>query len=353
MVFFPKSAGRYPGRARTALLGGAILSSAGCEKTTVAPRDSALLAPSSGGDSNAAPVQPATPSVVTEKGADKTDRERDAGDALRVVRFRWRPPDASAEAYAMDDAEDQHRIVLPATGTEAAALPVLIAFHGQPKRGQAPRSYAFGTAVMATTRRAVAAGDVRPIVLVLPVFRYVGQNWPRFDVVAFQTEIERRLAAEGVKTNGYYVVGHSGAAGCGGDGMNRVHRMEPSAVGFFDTCLGPAWRDEVQRLREARIPTLLAHSLETAAFTPRQATEYSSTFDFGRAYGPAGLSPSACPDPLPSAPLRDQPFRCSADRQGTTQGLIIDSGEGEEGHNALVPIALEYFLKRYIGPGER
>jgi hypothetical protein len=238
-------------------------------------------------------------------------------------------------------------------GTEGASLPVLIAFHGQPKRGQAPRSYAFATTVMATTQHAVAEGDVRPIVLVLPVFRYIGQNWPHFDVVAFQTEVERHLAAAGVKPNGYYVIGHSGAAGCGGDGMNRVHRMRPSAVGFFDTCLGPAWRDEVQRLREARIPTLLVHSLETAAFTPRQATEYSSTFDFGRAYGPAGLSPSACPDRLPSAPLRDQPFRCSADRQGTTQGLIIDSGEGEDGHNAVVPIALEYFLKRYIGPGER
>ena len=353
MVSFPKSAGRYAGRALTALLGGAIFASAGCEKTTAARGDSELSAPSSGGDSNAAHTQPATPSVVAETGTSKVDREHDAGDALRVVRFPWRPPDASAEAYAMDEAEDQHRIVLPTTRTEGAALPVLVAFHGQPKRGQAPRSYAFATAVMATMRRAVAAGDVRPIALVLPVFRYVGQNWPRFDVVAFQTEIERHLAAEGVKSNGYYVVGHSGAAGCGGDGMNRVHRMKPSAVGFFDTCLGAGWRDEVQRLREAHVPTLLVHSLETAAFSPRQATEYLSTFDFGRAYGPAGLSPSACPDRLPSAPLRNQPFRCSADGQGTTQGLIVDSGEGEEGHNALVPIALEYFLKTYVGPGAR
>jgi hypothetical protein len=288
--------------------------------------------------------------VVAAPEASAAPHENDAGDALRVVRFAWRPPDASPDAYAMDEAEDQHRIVLP-TGTEGTALPVLIAFHGQPKRGQAPRSYAFATAVMATARRVVAAGDVRRIVLVLPVFRYVGQNWPHFDVVAFQAVVERHLAAEGVTSNGYYVVGHSGAAGCGGDGMNRVHRMKPSAVGFFDTCLGLGWRDEVQRLREAHVPTLLVHSLETAAFSPRQTAEYLSTFDFGRAYGPAGLAPSACPDRLPSAPLRDQPFRCSADRQGTTQGLIVDSGEGEEGHNALVPIALEYFLKRYVGPG--
>jgi hypothetical protein len=351
MVFFLKSAGRNAGRALTALLGGVIFASAGCEKGTVARGDSAPLGPSPGGDSNAAHAHLATPSVVAEKRAGEIDHERDASDALRVVRFPWRPPDASAEAYAMDEAEDQHRIVLPATGTEGAALPVLIAFHGQPKRGQAPRSYAFATAVMATTRRVVAAGEVRPLVLVLPVFRYFGQNWPRFDVVAFQTEVERHLAAWGVKSNGYFVVGHSGAAGCGGDGMNRVHRMKPSAVGFFDTCLGPAWRDEVQRLREAHIPTLLAHSLETAGFTPRQTTEYSPTFDFGRAYGPAGLAPSACPNRLPNAPLRDQPFRCSADPEGTTQGLIVDSGDGEEGHNALVPIALEYFLKRYVGPG--
>jgi hypothetical protein len=126
--------------------------------------------------------------------------------------------------------------------------------------------------------------------------------------------------------------------------------MQPAAVGFFDTCLGRGWQDEVQRLREARIPTLLMHSLETAAFSPKQPTEYSPIFDFGRAYGPAGLSPSSCPPELPRAPLRAQPFRCSVDAQGVTRGLIVDSGEGEAGHNALVPIALEYFLRLYVGP---
>jgi len=131
--------------------------------------------------------------------------------------------------------------------------------------------------------------------------------------------------------------------------MNRVHRMHPAAVGFFDTCLGRGWRDEVMRLREARVPTLMIHSLETAAFSPRQPIEYSPTFDFGRAYGPAGLSAIDCPAELPRAPLRAQPYRCSSDERGITRGFIIDSGEGEEGHNAVVPIALEYFLKQFVG----
>jgi hypothetical protein len=248
----------------------------------------------------------------------------------------------------MEEPEDQHQIVLPRGATRGGAYPVLVAFHGQPKRGDAPRHYAFGAKVMETTARVVERGEARPVVLVLPVFRYFGTNWPEFDVETFRQEIDRRLAGLGVEANGYYAVGHSGAAGCGGDGMNRVHRMRPAAVGFFDTCLGRGWRDEVLRLREAHIPTLLIHSLETAAFSPRQPSEYSPTFDFGRAYGPVGLAPRVCPADLPNAPLRDQPFRCSADEAGLIRGLIVDSGEGEEGHNALVPIALEYFLKQYL-----
>lgn len=270
-------------------------------------------------------------------------------DGPRVIRFPWRPARASADAYAMDEPEDQHRIVLARGAAAHGAYPVLVAFHGQPKRGEAPRNYAFAAKVMDTTARAIQSGEVRPLVLVLPVFRYFGTNWPDFDVELFRAEVDRRLGELGVAATAYYAVGHSGAAGCGGDGMNRIHRMRPLAVGFFDTCLGRGWQSEVERLRRARIRTLLIHSLETAAFSPRQATEYLSTFDFGRAYGPAGLSPVACPSALPNAPLRDQPFRCSSDEQGTTRGLIVDSGEGEEGHNALIPIALEYFLKQYVG----
>src|SRR5689334_10557079 len=276
-------------------------------------------------------------------------REGDADDdAGRVVRFDWRPPRGSAEAYLMEDAEDQHRIVLPRGSAQGGIYPVVVAFHGQPKRGEAPRRYAFAGKVIDATARVVARGEVGPVVLVLPVFRYIGTNWPDFDVEAFRAEVDARLAKLHIEPSGYYVVGHSGAAGCGGDGMNRAHRMHPAAVGFFDTCLGKGWRDEVQRLRAARVPTLMMHSLETAGFSPRQSTEYLPTFDFGLAYGPVGLSPHACPAELPNAKLRDQPFRCSADEQGTTRGLIVDSGEGEEGHNALVPIALEYFLKTYV-----
>jgi hypothetical protein len=250
----------------------------------------------------------------------------------------------------MDEPEDQHQIVLPQESLPGAVYPVLVALHGQPKRGAAPRNYAFLSQVKDATARAVERGAVRPLVVVLPVFRYFGTNWPQFDLEAFRGEVDRRLVSERIKAGGYYVVGHSGAAGCGGDGLNRAHRMQPAAVGFFDTCLGRGWRDEVQRLREAGIPTLLIHSLETAAFSPRQPAEYSPTFDFGRAYGPAGLSPGECPAELPTAPLRDQPFRCSTDERGVTRGLIVDSGDGEEGHNALVPIALEYFLRQYVGP---
>jgi hypothetical protein len=272
----------------------------------------------------------------------------DANDGVRVVRFAWRPPGGSAEAYAMDEPDDQHRIVIVPKVAPGATYPVLIAFHGQPRRGEAPRHYAFAARVIETATRAVERGDVAPMILVVPVFRYFGTNWPGFDVLAFRNEVEERLAGEGVRTGGYYVVGHSGAAGCGGDGMNRVHRMRPQAVGFFDTCLGRGWREEVRLLREARIPTLMIHSLETAAFWPRQPIEYSPTFDFGRADGPAGLSAVACPGELPRAPLRAQAYRCSADQQGITKGFIVDTGEGEEGHNAVVPVALEYFLKQYV-----
>jgi hypothetical protein len=269
--------------------------------------------------------------------------------APRVLRFAWEPPGAPHAAYEMSDPEDQHRIVLP-PGASPGVYPVLVAFHGQPRRGEAPRRYSFGERVLEAASRAMDAGDLQPTIVALPVFRYLGVNWPQFDVALFKKELEARLAAAEVRAKGFYVVGHSGAAGCGGDGMNRAHRMEPAAVGFFDTCLGRGWRDEVDRLRAARIPTLLVHSLETAAFVPRQATEYLSTFDFGRAYGPAGLAPIECPAELPRAPLRAGPFRCSADAERITRGFIVDSGEGEEGHNALVPIALEYFLRTYVGP---
>jgi len=266
----------------------------------------------------------------------------------RVVRFSWIPPGAPSAAYEMESPEDQHRLVMVGNVTPGGRYPVVIALHGQPRRGESPRNYAFGTAVVEVARALVDRGEVRPFILALPVFRYQGTNWPSFDLKAFRVKVGDLLAAEHAEAAAYYVVGHSGAAGCGGDGLNRAHRIEPAAVGFFDTCLGAGWRDEVLALRKAKIPTWMLHSVETAGFTPHQATEYQTTFDFGRAYAPVGLAPSACPDRLPEKTLRQQPFRCASDQEGITRALVVDTGEGEEGHNALVPVALGFFLREYL-----
>jgi hypothetical protein len=326
------------GIAKTVLGGALWLLVCHCETRRAASTASPAVSATASAIDDTGPPSPATPLGSSA-----------ANLASRVVRFSWEPPGAPHAAYEMSDPEDRHRIVLP-PGASPGAYPVLVAFHGQPRRGEAPRRYSFGERVLDASSRAMAAGAVQPTIVVLPVFRYLGINWPQFDVALFKKELETRLAAEGIRTKGYYVIGHSGAAGCGGDGINRAHRMDPAAVGFFDTCLGRGWRDEVERLQKARIPTLLVHGLETAAFVPKQTTEYLSTFDFGRAYGPAGLAPVECPSELPRAPLRTQPFRCSADPERVTRGFVVDSGEGEEGHNALVPIALEYFLRAYVGP---
>jgi hypothetical protein len=225
---------------------------------------------------------------------------------------------------------------------------VVVAFHGQPRRGEAPRSYAFGGAVIAVAQGLVERGEVSPFVLALPAFRYRGTNWPSFDLGAFRDKVSELLAREHLEASSYYVVGHSGAAGCGGDGMNQAHRIEPAAVGFFDTCLGAGWRNEVLRLRKAKVRTWMLHSVETAGFVPRQSQEYLSTFDFGKAYAPAGLAPIECPTRLPEKPLRQQPFRCAADSEGITRAFVVDTGEGEAAHNALVPVALAFFLREEL-----
>jgi hypothetical protein len=248
----------------------------------------------------------------------------------------------------MSQPEDQHRLVFAGGLAQGGRYPVLIALHGQPKRDQVPRDYAFPKTVIAVTSDLVERGEVPPLVLVLPVFRYLGTNWPAFDLRALRTKVEQLLAAEGLHAGAYYVVGHSGAAGCGGDGMNRADRIAPAAVGFFDTCLGAGWREEVLALRKAHIPTLMVHSVETAGFVPRQPHEYLSTFDFGRAYAPVGLAASACPKHLPERPLRQQPFQCASDREGIARALVVDTGEGEAGHNAALPVALAYFLREYL-----
>jgi hypothetical protein len=271
----------------------------------------------------------------------------------RIVRFAWRPPGAGAAEYEMSEREDQHQIVLTREVTSGGRYPVVIALHGQPRRGQSPRGYSFPKMAIDVAGDLVRRGQVEPLVLALPVFRYRGTNWPAFDLVEFQSRVEELLRAEGISTSAFYVVGHSGAAGCGGDGMNRAHRIHPAAVGFFDTCLGAGWRDEVLALRRARVPTLMIHSVETAGVVPRQAKEYSATFDFGREYAAVGLSAITCPEHVPAAPLRPQPFRCAADAQGTARAFVVDTGEGESAHEAVVPVALAYFLREYLAAPRR
>jgi hypothetical protein len=227
--------------------------------------------------------------------------------------------------------------------------PALVAFHGQPRPGQAPRDYAFARTVTSVTLELVERGEVEPLVLIIPVFRYTGQNWPHFELAAFWQEAARVLEAEGITLTSRWLFGHSAAAGCGGEGLNGAHRIHPTAVGFFDTCVGPSFAREVAELRRAHVPTLIVHSLETAGFRPRPPTEYLSSFDFGRVYAPLGLVPSPdCPGRLPEAPLRAQPYRCSSDPEGTTRAFVVDTGEGEQGHNAVVPVALRYFLREFV-----
>ena len=248
----------------------------------------------------------------------------------------------------MTDVADRHRIVLAPSIARDQSYPVVIALHGQPHRAQDPRDYRFPETVTRAAESLWAHGDAQPFVLALPVFRFMGVNWPAFDLVLFRKALERQLTAEGIHTSSYYVLGHSAAAGCGGQGMNDAHRIAPAAVGLFDTCVGAGFRNEVRALRKAGIATLLIHSVETAGFRPRQRREYMTTFDFGKVYAPLGLAPSACPSRVPEAPLRPQPFRCAVDETGVLRAFVLDTGSGEEGHNAVIPVAFSYFVREYL-----
>lgn len=253
--------------------------------------------------------------------------------------------------YAAPAPEDQHHLVLTPGVARGGRYPVVMAFHGQPRRGQLPRDYAFARKVTETVLDLVERREIEPVVLVLPVFRYEGQNWPAFDLAAFGAELTRLLGEEGISGTGYLLFGHSAAAGCGGRGLNEAERLQPRAVGFFDTCVGPGLGQAVRALRRAEVPTLLLHSVETAGFRPRPPVEYVPDFDFGRVYRPLGLEPLAqCPTELPEAPLRSLPYRCAADAQGITRALVVDTGEGQEGHDAVVPVAVRYFLRQHLAP---
>jgi hypothetical protein len=191
---------------------------------------------------------------------------------------------------------------------------------------------------------------LEPLVVALPVFRFGGSNWPAFDLSAFRAKVEQVMALEGLVAKDFYVVGHSGAAGCGGDGLNRAHRMHPAAVGFFDTCLGSGWRDEIRALQRDHVPTSILQSVETAGVQPRHLREYDGRYDFGQVFQTVGLAPVACPERVPRGPLRPQPYHCSADADALVRAFIVDTGEGEEAHNALVSIALAYFLREHVHP---
>jgi hypothetical protein len=248
----------------------------------------------------------------------------------------------------MQDPLDQHRIWLPPGWRSGASYPVVIALHGQPRRKQAPRTYQFIRTVTDVARQLVAQEPTRPFILVTPVFRFEGQNWPEFDLVAFFEQVQTILHKDQIAVSGVYVFGHSGAAGCGGQGLNQVAAVSPAAVGFFDTCIGAGFVQAVKQLTARSIPTLIAHSVETAGFQPRQPIEYDPSFDFGKVYAAIPLRAGDCPPHLPPVPLRSLAYRCAKSESGTTRALVLDTGTGEKAHEALVPVAMRYFIAEYL-----
>jgi hypothetical protein len=266
----------------------------------------------------------------------------------RTISFSWRPKNGPAAAYRLPESEGRHRIII-FDGVEKQTAPSLLAgFHGQPKRGKAPKNYVFGDTVLHVVQKMIEAEEIPPIILVLPVFRFTGQNWPGFNPADFKKKVLLILKEQKITPKNWYLFGHSGAAGCGGEGLNQAHLISPEAVGFFDTCLGTGWQAEIKALKKAGIRTVNLHSVETAGFRPRQRPEYQADFDFGRAYGPLGIRPVKCPANLPEAPLREQPYRCAADKSGKIESFVVDTGIGVEAHTKLLPEALRYFLKRFV-----
>lgn len=278
--------------------------------------------------------------AASEEGEDKS---------TRTLGFAWCPPGGDAASYRMTEVSDRHQIVFLPGVKKTGTYPVVVGFHGQPRRGKPPREYRFAREVVRTAEELVNAGKVKPFVLVLPVFRYRGENWPLFDTKEFRREVLTRLRKEGVISSDWYAFGHSGAAGCGGLGLNDVAAMSPRAVGYFDTCLGKGWQKAMATLRKRNIQTVNIHTVETAGFRPRQRPEYQSWFDFARAYAPVGMRPTPCPVHTPGKKLRDQKYKCAATPDGIIRGFVVDAGEGVDAHRAIVSIGLRYLLKEYLG----
>ncbi|MCP4602870.1 MAG: hypothetical protein GY847_20530 [Proteobacteria bacterium] len=285
--------------------------------------------------------------IASQTFADTSQPLKSDQSAPRIIRFKWRPPNARPLPYSLIEPEDQHQIVLFPGVEKGGKYPVAVGFHGTYKSDKPPREYRFLRVVRKVVEEMISAKEIPPLVLVLPAFRFKGQNWPDFDVRAFRKEIERRLEKEGVGADFFLMFGHSGAAGCGGDGLNRAHRMSPRAVGFFDTCLGRGWQREIRELKRQKIATVNVHSVETAGFRPRQRPEYQPDFDFGRAYGPLGIEPIECSKKHPGDKLRNQKYRCAATSDGVIRSFIVDTGEGPKAHSAAVPVGLRYFLKEF------
>jgi hypothetical protein len=244
----------------------------------------------------------------------------------------------------MTDPRDQHRIVL----FGSAALEhrkAVIAFHGQPRRGTAPRDYAFPEIMTHLARDLVARGAIEPFALVLPVFRYEGRNWPGWFLDEFLGELAQVVRSQGVDVDRPLLLGHSGALGCGGDGLNHPLRIAPSGVGLFDTCIGANFVATLRTLGEHRVPTFVVQSVETAGLVPRHVPEYDARFDFGSVFHDARLTPQSCPAELPRAPLRQQPYRCATDPTGSVRAFVVDTGAGEAAHEAALVVGADYFLR--------
>lgn len=271
-----------------------------------------------------------------------------SADESQEVRFIFRPTAGPASSYDTPQLEDQPLMVIYAGVRPGQPVPVVVGFHGQPGRGRAPRDYQFAKVVRQTVDALVETGALPPIVLVLPVFRFEGRNWPGMKPAQLRRKIDALLAERGLSASHYLAFGHSGAAGCGGDGLNLAHELQPRAVGFFDTCLGKGFADEIALLDKQRVATLVVHSVETAGFRPRQRPEYQANFDFGKVYAPLGLEPIACPKSHPGPQLRRLDHRCAASPSGTVKAFVIDTGEGEAAHEAALPAGLAFFLKNYL-----
>ena len=61
----------------------------------------------------------------------------------KVVYFQWQPAAAPTAAYDTKEPEDQHRIILYSGVNRGGVYPVVVGFHGQPKRGKLPRNYKY------------------------------------------------------------------------------------------------------------------------------------------------------------------------------------------------------------------